>query len=132
MVVENIVERLSAPPEENEDRLGAVNAATADVIVPVSAGIAIIALVFLPLLSLEGLEGKLFAPVALTIVFALAGSLVLALAACKDDTSVSQKAGSAISGTAATPNPASTKPIIVVTCRVSQMLERCGTTLLNA
>ena len=79
VVVENIVERLSAPPEENEDRLGAVNAATADVIVPVSAGIAIIALVFLPLLSLEGLEGKLFAPVALTIVFALAGSLILAL-----------------------------------------------------
>ncbi|OYW88032.1 MAG: CusA/CzcA family heavy metal efflux RND transporter, partial [Sphingobium sp. 32-64-5] len=39
----------------------------------------IIALVFLPLLSLQGLEGKLFAPVALTIVFALAGSLLLAL-----------------------------------------------------
>jgi cobalt-zinc-cadmium resistance protein CzcA len=53
--------------------------ATADVIVPVSAGIVIIALVFLPLLSLQGLEGKLFAPVALTIVFALAGSLLLAL-----------------------------------------------------
>ncbi|HPU14693.1 MAG TPA: efflux RND transporter permease subunit, partial [Polymorphobacter sp.] len=45
----------------------------------VSAGIIIIALVFLPLLSLQGLEGKLFAPVALTIVFALTGSLLLAL-----------------------------------------------------
>ncbi|MDP2155415.1 MAG: efflux RND transporter permease subunit, partial [Sulfuricella sp.] len=36
-------------------------------------------IVFLPLLSLEGLEGKLFIPVALTIVFALAGSLILSL-----------------------------------------------------
>ena len=48
-------------------------------VVPVSAGLLIIALVFLPLVSLEGLEGKLFAPVALTIIFALVGSLVLAL-----------------------------------------------------
>ena len=47
--------------------------------VPVAAGILIICLVFLPLLSLQGLEGKLFAPVALTIVFALSGSLILSL-----------------------------------------------------
>jgi cobalt-zinc-cadmium resistance protein CzcA len=40
---------------------------------------AIIALVFLPLLTLEGLEGKLFAPVALTIVLALLSALALAL-----------------------------------------------------
>jgi len=46
---------------------------------PVTAGILIIVLVFLPLLSLQGLEGKLFAPVALTIVFALAASLLLSL-----------------------------------------------------
>ena len=46
---------------------------------PVVSGIAIIVIVFLPLLSLEGLEGKLFAPVALTIVFALSVSLVLSL-----------------------------------------------------
>ena len=39
----------------------------------------IIALVFLPLLTLQGLEGKLFAPVALTIVFALGASLLLSL-----------------------------------------------------
>jgi hypothetical protein len=39
---------------------------------PVVAGIAIIMIVFLPLLTLQGLEGKLFAPVALTIMFALA------------------------------------------------------------
>ena len=44
---------------------------------PVTSGVLIICLVFLPLLSLQGLEGKLFAPVALTIIFALGGSLLL-------------------------------------------------------
>jgi cobalt-zinc-cadmium resistance protein CzcA len=50
-----------------------------EVSVPVTAGILIIITVFLPLLTLQGLEGKLFGPVALTIVFALSGSLVLSL-----------------------------------------------------
>jgi len=53
--------------------------AVKDVAVPVTSGIAIIVIVFLPLLTLQGLEGKLFGPVTLTIVFALAGSLVLSL-----------------------------------------------------
>ncbi|MFZ5706152.1 MAG: efflux RND transporter permease subunit [Pseudomonadota bacterium] len=79
VVVENIVERLGRDHEEGHPRLNLVFRSTAEVIVPVTAGIVIIALVFLPLLSLQGLEGKLFAPVALTIVFALAGSLLLAL-----------------------------------------------------
>ncbi len=79
VVVENIVERLSHPGEADRPRLNLVFQAASEVIVPVSAGIAIIALVFLPLLALQGLEGKLFGPVALTIVFALAGSLLIAL-----------------------------------------------------
>ncbi|WP_336965808.1 CusA/CzcA family heavy metal efflux RND transporter [Sphingobium aquiterrae] len=79
VVVENIVERLGRAQEEGHPRLNLIFRATSEVIVPVSAGIIIIMLVFLPLLSLQGLEGKLFAPVALTIVFALAGSLLLAL-----------------------------------------------------
>ena len=79
VVVENIVERLGRANEEERPRLNLIFQATSEVIVPVSAGILIIALVFLPLLSLQGLEGKLFAPVAITIVFALAGSLLLAL-----------------------------------------------------
>lgn len=79
VVVENIVERLGREQDEGHPRLNLVFRSTAEVIVPVTAGIVIIALVFLPLLSLQGLEGKLFAPVALTIVFALAGSLLLAL-----------------------------------------------------
>ncbi|GAA4780635.1 CusA/CzcA family heavy metal efflux RND transporter [Stakelama sediminis] len=79
VVVENVVERLNHPEHHDTPRLHQVFQATAEVIVPVTSGIIIIALVFLPLLSLQGLEGKLFAPVALTIVFALAGSLLLAL-----------------------------------------------------
>ncbi len=79
VVVENVVERLNHVKDEAAPRLNIVFRATAEVVVPVSAGLLIIALVFLPLLSLEGLEGKLFAPVALTIMFALAGSLLLAL-----------------------------------------------------
>ncbi len=79
VVVENIVERLNHTRDETVPRLNIVFRATSEVIVPVSAGLLIIGLVFLPLLSLEGLEGKLFGPVALTIMFALAGSLLLAL-----------------------------------------------------
>lgn len=79
VVVENIVERLAARKDDRTPGLNLVYRATADVVLPVSAGIAIIALVFLPLLALEGLEGKLFAPVALTIVFALVGSLIVAI-----------------------------------------------------
>ncbi|MBX7200142.1 MAG: CusA/CzcA family heavy metal efflux RND transporter [Rhodospirillaceae bacterium] len=79
VVVENVVERLDHAGTRRHPRLNVVFKAAAEVIVPVSAGIIIIALVFLPLLSLQGLEGKLFAPVALTIVFALSGSLLVAL-----------------------------------------------------
>ena len=79
VVVENVVERLAHADEGDTHRLNIVFRATGEVVVPVSAGILIIALVFLPLLSLQGLEGKLFAPVALTIVFALVGSLLLAV-----------------------------------------------------
>ena len=79
VVVENVVDRLNHQKDDGPPRLNIVFRATSEVIVPVSAGILIIALVFLPLLSLEGLEGKLFAPVALTIIFALVGSLLIAL-----------------------------------------------------
>src|SRR5512143_1549191 len=80
VVVENIVAHLAHDPENtSETPLQRVLWATQEVARPVTSGIAIIAIVFLPLLTLQGLEGKLFAPVALTIVFALAASLLLAL-----------------------------------------------------
>ena len=53
--------------------------AVREVAVPVAAGVLIIVTVFLPLLTLQDLEGKYFVPVALTIVFALASSLLLSL-----------------------------------------------------
>ena len=64
---------------DNVPLLHQVYRAASEVAVPVASGIFIICLVFLPLLSLQGLEGKLFAPVALTIIFALSGSLVISL-----------------------------------------------------
>jgi len=60
-------------------RLHLIYRATREVAVPVASGTLIIVIVFLPLLTLQGLEGKLFVPVALTIVFALASALLLSL-----------------------------------------------------
>jgi len=79
VVVENIVTKMSTSNEQALPRLHIIYRAVKDVTVPVTSGILIIILVFLPLLSLQGLEGKLFSPVALTIVYALAGSLLLSL-----------------------------------------------------
>ncbi|MFN7136153.1 MAG: efflux RND transporter permease subunit [Thermomonas sp.] len=80
VVVENAVSRLDPhAPGAHLPRLHRVYAATREVAVPVAAGILIICLTFMPLLTLQGLEGKLFAPVALTIVFALGASLLLSL-----------------------------------------------------
>ncbi len=80
VVVENTVEHLSHHREgASVPKLHLVWRAVTEVSVPVASGIVIICLVFLPLLSLQGLEGKLFAPVALTIIFALSGSLILSL-----------------------------------------------------
>jgi len=77
VVVENTVERLDNPALTGSRRLHVIYEAVAEVAAPVTSGVLIICLVFLPLLSLQGLEGKLFAPVALTIVFALGSSLLL-------------------------------------------------------
>ena len=78
VVVENTVERLHAG-DGRLPLLHQVYRAASEVATPVTSGIVIICLVFLPLLSLQGLEGKLFGPVALTIVFALSASLILSL-----------------------------------------------------
>ena len=76
VVVENIEAR---PAEPGTPRLHQLYRATQEVATPVAAGMAIIMIVFLPLLTLQGLEGKLFGPVALTIVFAIGASLLLSL-----------------------------------------------------
>jgi len=82
VVVENVATALADPTRSKRlPRLHLIYRAVLEVSVPVTSGIAIIIIVFLPLLSLQGLEGKLFTPVAMTIVFALAGSLCLSLTA---------------------------------------------------
>jgi cobalt-zinc-cadmium resistance protein CzcA len=78
VVVENIISHL-ANKRQHIPHLHIIYRAVKEVITPVAAGVAIIIIVFLPLMTLQGLEGKLFIPVALTIVFALAASLLLSL-----------------------------------------------------
>ena len=86
VVVENIETALAHKasdaahdaPQTPTDRLALIRDAVSSVSAPMLAGVSIIAIVFLPLLTLQGLEGKLFAPVALTIVLALAASVVIA------------------------------------------------------
>ncbi|MGR9013946.1 MAG: efflux RND transporter permease subunit [Gammaproteobacteria bacterium] len=80
VVVENLITHLAhVEKAQRLPRLHVIYRATREVAQPVVSGILIIIIVFLPLLTLQGLEGKLFTPVALTIVFALSGSLVLSL-----------------------------------------------------
>lgn len=80
VVVENIEAHSGVAHDGPKlSRLHVIYRAVREVAVPVTAGMIVIMIVFLPLLSLQGLEGKLFAPVAMTITFALAASLVLSL-----------------------------------------------------
>jgi len=82
VVVENVITHLSHHKRSARlPRLHLIYRAAREVAVPVTSGILIIIIVFLPLLTLQGLEGKLFVPVALTIVFALSASLILSLTA---------------------------------------------------
>ncbi len=80
VVVENIITHLADKEKTNRlPRLHIIYRAVKEVSAPVVSGTLIIIIVFLPLLTLQGLEGKLFTPVALTIVFALGGALFLSL-----------------------------------------------------
>jgi len=78
IMVENCVRRLGlAPPTAS--KLDVVRDAAIEVRGPTMFGELIIAIVYLPILFLEGTEGKLFRPMALTVLFALLGSLVISL-----------------------------------------------------
>jgi cobalt-zinc-cadmium resistance protein CzcA len=81
IMVENVVRRLSHR-KEGEAHLShaeLVKDAAIEVRKPTMFGELIIMMVYLPILTLEGVEGKLFRPMALTVIFALVGSLVLSL-----------------------------------------------------
>jgi cobalt-zinc-cadmium resistance protein CzcA len=80
VVVENVVGHLSKEPQGKAAPLvHIIFRSVSEVLQPVASGVLIIMIVFVPLLTLQGLEGKLFIPVALAIIFALGASLLLAL-----------------------------------------------------
>jgi len=82
VVVENIETQLGSHAQDREVTMTErVLHAVRQVVQPVVAGVVIIGVVFLPLLTLQDLEGKLFSPVAVTIVMALAASLLIAFTA---------------------------------------------------
>jgi heavy metal efflux system protein len=85
VIVENVVRQLGAKQHQLgrrltfEERLHTVVDASKQVGTPMFFGVLIIAIVYLPILALSGVEGKMFHPMALTVMLALGGSLVLAL-----------------------------------------------------
>jgi cobalt-zinc-cadmium resistance protein CzcA len=81
VMVENAFRLLSHARESGKpiNKTHVMLEAAREVVNPIAFAILIIIVVFLPLFSLTGLEGKLFKPMALTITFAMAGSLVLSL-----------------------------------------------------
>ena len=80
VMVDNILRRLAKATIQNrEDRLAEVLAAGREVLRPMTFAVSIIILVYVPILTLTGIEGKMFRPMASTVIMALAGSLLLAV-----------------------------------------------------
>ncbi len=85
VIVENVVRQLGVRQHEvgrrlaNEERLQIVLAASKQVANPMFFGVVIIAIVYIPILALTGIEGKMFHPMAVTVMLALTGALILAL-----------------------------------------------------
>ncbi|BBL71530.1 efflux RND transporter permease subunit [Methylogaea oryzae] len=79
VVVENAFSLLTERKGHGTSRLRVVMLAAEEVATPVLFGVGIIILVFLPLMTLQGMEGKMFAPLAYTIAIALLISLILSL-----------------------------------------------------
>src|SRR4029077_14515148 len=78
VMVENCVRHL-AHDRSDRNRVEIVRDAAVEVRKPTMFGELIIMIVYLPVLTLQGVEGKLFRPMALTVIFALAGSMVMSL-----------------------------------------------------
>ncbi|MBT77485.1 MAG: CusA/CzcA family heavy metal efflux RND transporter [Gammaproteobacteria bacterium] len=87
IIVENCLRRLGQARRSSnqvpalKERLVIVSAATREVIRPAVFGVTIILVVYLPVLSLAGIEGKMFRPMAFTVIFALLSALILSLTA---------------------------------------------------
>ncbi|WP_134515923.1 efflux RND transporter permease subunit, partial [Pseudomonas aeruginosa] len=85
IIVENCLRRFSERQHQlgrlltRDERFSLVSSASAEVIKPALFGLFIITAVYLPIFALSGVEGKMFHPMALTVVIALTGAMVLSL-----------------------------------------------------
>ncbi len=78
VIVEN-ANRVLLSAKKSDDKRALIAAACAEVLQPLVFAILIVVIVFVPILTLEGVEGKTFRPLAFSVVFAMAGSLVFAV-----------------------------------------------------
>ncbi|MBM96341.1 MAG: CusA/CzcA family heavy metal efflux RND transporter [Oceanospirillaceae bacterium] len=84
IIVENCIRRLAEAQHQSgrqdlRERLNTVFEATSEVIRPSLFGVAIITIVYIPIFSLTGVEGKMFHPMAATVVMALISAMILSL-----------------------------------------------------
>ncbi len=85
IIIENCIRRFGIAQKElgrllnKEERFKLASEATTEVIKPSIFGVIIITVVYLPIFSLTGVEGKMFHPMAFTVVFALTSALILSL-----------------------------------------------------
>jgi len=79
VMIENIVRHLSKSSNSVGDKLTVIRNSAREVARPITFAVGIIIIVYLPVLTLRGVEGKMFRPMALTVVLALVGSLIVAL-----------------------------------------------------
>ena len=79
VMIENCVRHIAQGDNRRRPMIDVVRDAAVEVRKPTMFGEFIIMIVYLPILTLEGIEGKLFRPMALTVIFALIGSMILSL-----------------------------------------------------
>ncbi|MBI5595981.1 MAG: efflux RND transporter permease subunit [Elusimicrobia bacterium] len=103
VIIENVLRRFGEAKDGHMDfsaRARLVGDAAREVAGPVAFGLAIIMLVYVPVLGLEGVEGKMFRPMAVTVMLALAASLLVALSAMPALATTLLRPGRAEKGTA--------------------------------
>lgn len=80
VMIDNILRRLgNVTRQSKEEKLATIQEAAREVLRPIVFAVGIIIVVYLPILSLIGLEGKMFRPMAMTVIFALGASLLFAV-----------------------------------------------------
>jgi len=94
VMIENSVHHMENSRHQQGRFLDSIRAASHEVARPILFGVAIIIAVYLPIFTLQGLEGRMFRPMAITVCSALLGSLILALTAVPALSSYFLKAGS--------------------------------------